>query len=147
MSRWTFPENFMEAKIIVWKFPVIERKHRISAGNVFSGLSKAHFKCPVEHSEKKMIKVNFTICSLVRTLCVFFCSRRKVSEGSQNHKLSVLRKNFLRIFLSRRFFFQNNSKFWAEKLRVFPKITRKVVKIISNGTEEYFHSNSFEASL
>ena len=76
LCSWPFSEIFLEAKIFVWIFSVIERKHRISRGNVFSGLSKAHFKCSVQHFEKKMIKVNFTFCGLFRTVCVFFFDLR-----------------------------------------------------------------------
>ena len=120
LCSWPFSEFFLETKIFVWKFSVKERKHRISRGNVFSGLSKAHFKCWVQHFEKKMIKVNFTFCGLFRIVCVFFCSERKVSQEFQNHKLSVKRKNLGRIFL-RQMLFQNIFSFWAEKLAVLAK--------------------------
>ena len=120
LCSWPFSEFFLETKIFVWKFSVKERKHRISRGNVFSGLSKAHFKCWVQHFEKKMIKVNFTFCGLFRIVCVFFCSERKVSQEFQNHKLSVKRKNLGRIFL-RQMLLQNIFSFWAEKLAVLAK--------------------------
>ena len=110
--------NFvMEAKLFEWKFSVIGRKHRISSENVFSGLSKAHFKCPVQHFEIKMIKVNFTFCAPFTTLCVFFCSERKVSQGCQNHKLSVQRKYLGRVFLTP-MLFQKVFWFRAEELAV-----------------------------
>ena len=118
LVQMTIFRNFvMEAKLFEWKFSVIGRKHRISSENVFSGLSKAHFKYPVQHFEKKMIKVNFTFCALFRTLCVFFCSERKVSRGWQNHKLGVQRKKLCRFFLTR-MLFQNVFWFWAEKFGV-----------------------------
>ena len=118
LVQMTIFRNFvMEAKLFEWKFSVIGRKHRISSENVFSGLSKAHFKCPVQHFEIKMIKVIFTFCGLLRTVCVFFCSERKVSQGLQNHKLSLQRKILVRIFLTQ-VLFQNNFWFWAEKLGV-----------------------------
>ena len=100
MCRWTFSEIILEAKLFVWNISVIERKHRFSGENVFLGLSKAHFKCPVQYLEKKMIKVNFTFCALFRFLCVFFCSERKLSQGFQKHKLSAQRKNLGRTFLT-----------------------------------------------
>ena len=71
ICRWSLSEIFMEAKIFVWKFSVNERKHRIPSEKVFSGLSKAHFKCPVQHFEKEVMKVKFTFCGLFRALCVF----------------------------------------------------------------------------
>ena len=107
----------MKAKLFEWKFAVIERKHRFYGENDFSGLSKAHFRCPMQHFEKKMIKVNFTFCALFTNLCVFFCSEGKVSQGWQNHKLGVQRKNLSRIFVTQLLF---QKKFWfrAEKLAV-----------------------------
>ena len=74
------------------------------AGIFSSELQKAHFRCPVQHFEINMIKVNFTFCGLLRTLCVFFCSSRKINQGFQNHKLSVQRKNLGRIFLTQMLF-------------------------------------------
>ena len=120
LCSWPFSEIFLETKIFVWKISVIERKHRISHGNVFSGLSKAHFKCSVQHFEKNMIKVNFTFYGLFRIVCVFLCSEKKVSQGFQNHKLSVQMKNLGRNLLKRRLF-QNIFSFWAEKLGVSAK--------------------------
>ena len=139
-SRWTNSENFMEAKRFAWKFLVIERKHRISGENISSALLKAHSKCPVEHFEKKMIKVNFTICGFFRSLCVFFCSGRKVSQGSQNHKLNVQSKNLSGIFLS-------FSTFELRNLEFMQKLLAGLSKPYSVGPEEHFHSNSLEASL
>ena len=110
----------MEAKLFEEKFSVFERKHRFSGENDLSGLSKADFKCPVQHFEKKLIKVNFTFCGLFRTVFVFFCSERKVSQGFQNDKLRVKRKNLGRIFLMQ-MLFQNIFSFWAEKFAVLAK--------------------------
>ena len=123
MCRWSFSENFVEAKIFVWKFSVIERKHRTSSEKVFSVFSKAHFKCPVQHFEKKMIKLNFTFCGLFRTVFVFFCSERKVSQGFQKNKLGVKRKNLGRIFLTQ-MLFRHIFSFWAEKLGFSARIYR-----------------------
>ena len=80
-------------------------------------MSKPHFKCPVQHFEKKMIKVNFTFCRLFRTVCVFICSDRKGSQGFQNHRLSVQRKTLGRKFQTQ-MLSKNISRFWAEKLGV-----------------------------
>ena len=123
MCRFSFSGNFPEAKIFVWKFSIIERKHRISSEKLFSGLSKAHFNCPVQQFEKKVIKVNFTFCGLFRTLCVFFCSERKVSQGFQNHKIGVQRKIWVRIFLTQ-MISRNIFSFWAEKLGFSARIYR-----------------------
>ena len=120
MCRWTFSKKIPEAKIIVWKCSVIERKHRFSGENVFSGLSKAHFKCPVQHFKKKLIKVNFAFCGSFRTVCVFFWSERKISQGFQNHKLSVQMKKLDRILLTH-MLSENIFSFWAEKLAVLAK--------------------------
>ena len=65
LCSWPFSEIFLETKIFVWKISVIERKHRISHGNVFSGLSKAHFKCSVQHFEKKDDKSKLYVLWLV----------------------------------------------------------------------------------
>ena len=90
---------------------------------LFSGLAKPHFTCPVQNFGKKMIKVNSTFCRLFRTLCVNFCSGRKVIQGRQNHKLSVQRKILGRLFLMQ-WFLQNNFRFWAENLGVLAKSYR-----------------------
>ena len=119
--RRTFSQSFPDGKLFVWKFSVIERKHRISGENVFSELSKAHFKSPVQHFERKLIRRNFTFCGLFRTVCVFFCYERKVSQGCQIHKLSLQRKNLGRVFV-RQMLFQNIFWFWAEKLGVLAEI-------------------------
>ena len=118
MCRWTFSEIILEAKLFVWKFSVIERKHHFSCEKVFLGLSKAHFKCPVQYLEKKMIKVNFTFCALFRILCVFFCSERKLSQGFQKHKLRAQRKNLGRTFLTQMLPQNVFFWFWAEKVGV-----------------------------
>ena len=120
LCSWPFSEVFLEAKIFVWKFSVNERKHRISGGNVSTGVSNVHFKCSVQHFEKKMIKVNFTFCGLFRTVCVFFWSERKVSQEFQNHKLSVQMKKLGRIILTQ-MLSENTFGFWAEKLGVLAK--------------------------
>ena len=86
----------------------------------FLEVVEGDFKCPVQHFDKKLIRVKFTFCGLFRTLCVFFCCERKVSQGFQNHKLSVQRKNLGRVFLKRKLF-QNIFSFWAEKLGVSAK--------------------------
>ena len=94
LCRWPVSENFPEAKLFVWKFSVIERKHRISGENVFSGLSKAHFKCPVQHFEKMMIKVNFTFCGWFRTLGVFLLWQESWSGVSNPHTKCTEKKFF-----------------------------------------------------
>ena len=138
---------FSGARLLIWKFSDSERKRRISTENVFSGLSKAHFKCPVQHFEKKVIKVKFTFCGLFRTACVFFCSGRKINQGFQNHKLSVQRKNLGRIFLTQ-VLFQNIFLILSGKTWSF---SGKWPAWLSNldfmGTTEHFQSNVFEASL
>ena len=65
-------------------------------------------------------KVNFTFCGLFRTVCVFFWSERKVSQGFQNHKLSVQMKKIGRVFLTH-MLSENIFSFWAEKLAVLAK--------------------------
>ena len=83
ICRWSLSEIFMEAKIFVWKFSVNERKHRIPSEKVFSGFSKAHFKCPVQHFEKEVMKVKFTFCGLFRALCVFLLRQESESGVSK----------------------------------------------------------------
>ena len=53
---------FSEARLIVWKFPVFERKDGSSCEMFYSGLPMVHFRCPVQHFGEKMTKVNFTFC-------------------------------------------------------------------------------------
>ena len=53
---------FSEARLIVWKFSVFERKDGSSCEMFYSGLPMVHFRCPVQHFGKKMTKVNFTFC-------------------------------------------------------------------------------------
>ena len=83
--------SFSEGKKFVWNFSDFEREGRTSCEKFYSGLPKAHFACPVQHSEKKIMKVNFTFCGLFTTLSVILQSDRKVSRGCQTHKLSVQR--------------------------------------------------------
>ena len=71
VSRGTNLEVFLQQKKIVWKFSDFEREGRTSGEKFYSGLPKAHFACPVQHSEKKIMKVNFTFCGLFTTLSVF----------------------------------------------------------------------------
>ena len=72
---------FSEARLLLWKFSDFERKDRISCGKVYSGLPNAHFNCPVQHFEKKILKVNFTFCGLYRTLSVFLALTGKLVRG------------------------------------------------------------------
>ena len=67
-----------------------------------------------------MIKVIFAFCGLFRTVCVFFWSERKVSQGFQNHKLSVQMKKIGRMFLTH-MLSENIFSFWAEKLAFLSK--------------------------
>ena len=147
LCRWTFSEIILEAKLFVWKFSVNERKHRFSGENVFLGLSKANFKCPVKHFAKKMIEVNFTFCALFRTLCVFFCSEKKVSQGCQNHKLSVQRKhlgrNFLTQMLSQNIFLVLSRESWSYS----GKIPAWLSYLHFTRPKEHFPSNVFGESL
>ena len=83
----------------------------------FLRVVKGALQVPSATLEKNMIKVSFTFCVLFRTLCVFFCSERKVSQGWQNHNLGVQRKIFCRIFLTQTLF-QNVFWFRAEELAV-----------------------------
>ena len=65
--------------------------------------------------EKKMIKVNFTVCGFFKTLCDFLNYDRRISPGCQNHNLDIKSKNLGRSLLSQ-MFLQNNFRFWAEEL-------------------------------
>ena len=86
----------------------------------FLGVFEGDFKCPVQHFDKKLIRVSFTFYGLFRTLCVFFCSERKDSQGFQNHNLGVQMKKLGRIFLTQRLS-ENIFNFWAEELGVLAK--------------------------
>ena len=66
------------------------------------------------------MKVNFAFCGLFRTVCIFFRSERKVSQGFQNHKLSVQMKKIGRMFLTH-MLSENIFSFWAEKLAFLAK--------------------------
>ena len=83
-SHWTETSDFRRKYFL----SVVKSAFQVSSGTFW----------------EKDDKVNFTICGLFRSLCVFFWSERKVSQGFQNHKLSVQGKSLLRIFLSRMFF-------------------------------------------
>ena len=107
--------KFSEARIIVWKFSVFQRKDRLSRKIFYAGLPKAHFTCPLQNFEKKLIKVNFAACGFFRILCDFSKSDRKLSPGRQNHKLGVRRKR-LRRFFSVANVCSNIFVFWAEEL-------------------------------
>ena len=107
--------NFSEATITVSKFWVFQRKDRISRGIFYAGLPKAHFTCPLQNFEKKLIKVNFAACGFFRALCDFSKSDRKLSPGRQNHKLVVRRKR-LRRFFSVANVCSNIFVFWADEL-------------------------------
>ena len=135
--RRTFSENFLEAKILLWKFSVIEWKHRISDENVFSGLSKAQFTCPVQHFEKMMIKVNFTFCGLFRTLCVFFLWQDN-SHGCQNHKLSVQRKNFMKFFSVANVFSKHFQSLSRDTWSFSKKVPAWLSQVRSMGPDEHF---------
>ena len=63
---------FSEARLLIWKFSDFERKDRISCEKVYSGLRNAHFTCPVQHFEKKMTEVNFSVCGFFKSLREFF---------------------------------------------------------------------------
>ena len=73
--------SFSEATISVWKFSVFERKDRISSEKIYSGLPKAHFTCPEQHFEKKMIEVNFSVCGFVKSLRDFFFTDKILALG------------------------------------------------------------------
>ena len=135
--RWSFSESFLEAKIFVWKFSVIERKHRITGENVFSGLSKAQFTCPMQYFEKMMINVNLQIVARLG-LCVFFYSDRKVSQVCQKHKPNVKRNNLLKIFLSQMFFSKNFQILSTETWSFSKKVPAWLSQLHSMGQEEHF---------
>ena len=94
--------NFPETTIFVWKFLLFEREDRISCQKIYPGLPTTHFTCPEQHFEKKMIKVNFSVCGFFKSLCDFF-SDRMISPGCQNHILGVESKVLGNNFLSQFF--------------------------------------------
>ena len=147
MCRWTFSEIILEANLFVWKFSVIERKHRFSGENVFLGLSKANFKCPVQYVEKKMIKVNFTFCGLFRISCIFLCSERKLSQGFQKHKLSAQRKNLGRNFLTQMLSQNNFLVLSRESWSYSGKLPAWLSYLHFTRPKEHFPSNVFGESL
>ena len=147
LCRWPFSENFPEANFFVWTLSVNERKHRISGENVFSGLSKAHFECPVQYFEKNMMKVKFTSCALFSNLCVFFCSEEKVSQGCQNHKLIVQRKKLRKNFSNTNDFSKYFWIFCRETWSFSGKLDAWLSNLHFMGREKPFQSNVFEASL
>ena len=106
VSRGTILDIFLRQDYLYESFRSLNGNIGFPAGIFSSELQKAHFRCPVQHFEINMIKVNFTFWGLFRTVCVFFCSSRKIIQGFQNHKLSVQRKKLGRIFLTQ-VLFQN----------------------------------------
>ena len=109
--------NFPDTAVFVWKFLLFEREDRISCRKIYAGLPKAHFTCPEQDFEKKMIKVNFADCGFFKSLCDFFFDRI-ISPGCQNHILGVESKVLGRNFLSQ-IFFRNIFRCWAEELGNF----------------------------
>ena len=81
--------NFPETTMFVWKFSVFEGKDQISCQKNYAGLPKAHFTCPEQHFEKKMIEVNFSVCGFFKSLRDFFFTDKKTSLGCQNDNLGV----------------------------------------------------------
>ena len=73
-------KNFSEATIFVWKFCLFEWKGRISCEKFHSVLPKANFRCPVEHFEKKLVKLNFSVCGF-KILCDFFTLKEELPLG------------------------------------------------------------------
>ena len=84
--------NFPETTMFVWKFSVFEGKDQISCQKNYAGLPKAHFTCPEQHFEKKMIEVNFSVCGFFKSLPDFFFTDKKTSPGCQNYNLGVRSK-------------------------------------------------------
>ena len=88
------------------KFPWKRRK-------IFSGLNKAHFACPEQHFQKKMLKVYFAACGFFKTLCRFFTVTKNLHCVSKP-QIRRTEKNFRENF-SVTEVFSNKLRFWAEE--------------------------------
>ena len=120
MCRWTFSKKISGRKNNCMKVFGHRTERSVFRRKCFLRVVKGAFQVFSATLWKKMIKVNFTFCGLFRTVCVFFWSERKVSQGFQNHKLSVQMKKVARIFLTH-LLSENIFSFWAEKLGVLAK--------------------------
>ena len=89
----------------------------------FLRVVKGAFQVSIATFWEKDDKVKFTVCGLFRTVCVFFWSERKISQGFQSHKLGVQMKKLGWIFLTH-LLSENIFSFWAEKLGVLMKCYR-----------------------
>ena len=144
--------NFSEATIIVWKFSVFEGKDRLSwlsCEKFYSGLPKAHFTCPEQHFEKKMIEVNFSVCGFFISLREFFFTNKKTGPVSKR-QLRRTEQNLGKHFLSQ-MFFSKIFRYWAEEFGNFAENYIRVVKSTFNwswGTlsQQHFWSKSVNIS-
>ena len=112
----------------------------------FSGFSKAQFKCPVQHFEKMMIKVNFTFSGWFRTLCAFLLWQERLS-GVSNPQTKCTEEKFIEIFSVAKVL----SKHFQISSREFWSFSRKVPAWLSQlqslGPEEHFRSKNLKQVL
>ena len=122
---------------MLWKFSVIEWKHRISGENVFSGLSKAQFTCPVQHFEKMMIKVDFTFCGLFTTLCVLLLWQESYS-GVSKPQTKCTEEKFSEIFSVANVFSKHFQSLSRDNWSFSKKVPAWLSQLPSMGPEEHF---------
>ena len=72
VSRGTLLETFLKQQSLYENFCYLNGKIRFLAKKFYAGLPKAHFACPEQHFEKKMIEVNFSACGFFKSLRDFF---------------------------------------------------------------------------
>ena len=144
VSRRTVLRTFLEARIIFWTFPVFEWKNWISGDKDLSGLTKAHFTCPEQQFYKNKMKVDFTTCSLIKTMCVFFLTGDlfylSVSKPESKYAEEKNRQNFCVAKFSRHLqILSRETASFIEKLQAGLLILQSMCP------GEHFQSNFFEA--
>ena len=80
-SRGTFLETFLKQQYLYEIFCYFNGKIGFLAKKIYVGLPKAHFTCPEQHFEKKMIEVNFSVCGFFKSLRDFFFTDKKLALG------------------------------------------------------------------
>ena len=123
MRRWTFSKKNSGSKNNCMKVFGHRTETSVFQRKCFLRFAKGAFQVSSSILWEKVDKSKTCICGLFRTVCVFFWSERKVSQGFQSHKLSVQMKKLGWIFLTH-MLSENIFSFWAEKLGVLMKCYR-----------------------
>ena len=146
VSRGTFLETFLKQEYLYESFCYLNEKIGFLARKIYAGLSKAHFTCPEQHFEKKMIEVNFSVCGFFKSLRDFFFTDKKLALGVKTTTQAYRAKNYRKIFC-RKCFFESISRIEQRNLEIKLKITGWIVETTFNGSggtrsQQHFWSKS-----